>query len=208
MSWSMQYSTTPLSRFSSCHTLSSTCTAEISAMRRASSICPTFTLHRPIRATRPFVLQCRERTHAGGQRHSRIGRVKLIEVDALDAERAQAGVAGVTQVTGSAVGHPLPVRSCQSALCRNHEARAIAAPGRERAGDEPLVVADLGIVPAVGIGRIEKRDAGVQRGVQHLDAARLVAVALGREAHAADADGFHVGSKAKCKMRSAKEPWQ
>ena len=86
----MQYSATPFRRFSSCQTLSSTCTAAISAMRRASSIWPTLTLQSPIALDEPVALQRGERPHAGGERRARIGRVELIELDALDAERAPA----------------------------------------------------------------------------------------------------------------------
>ena len=53
MSFAMQYSATPLRMLSSCQTLSSTWTAAISVMRRASSIWPTVTLQRPIDSTNP-----------------------------------------------------------------------------------------------------------------------------------------------------------
>ena len=64
-----------------------------SAIRRASSIWPTVTLQRPMRVDQAVALQRRQRAHAGRQRRARIGRVQLIEVDALDAERAPAGLA-------------------------------------------------------------------------------------------------------------------
>ena len=53
MPFATQYSATPLRKLSACQTLSSTCTASMSTMCRASSICPTFTLHRPIWSMRP-----------------------------------------------------------------------------------------------------------------------------------------------------------
>jgi hypothetical protein len=51
--FAMQCSTTPFSRLASCQTLSSTWTAAISVIRRASSICPTLTLLRPTASIRP-----------------------------------------------------------------------------------------------------------------------------------------------------------
>ena len=46
---------------------------------------------------------------------------------------------------------------------------------------------DIILIPAVGIGRVEERDAGVERFKKHFDAARLVAVAFRRETHASEA---------------------
>jgi len=81
-------------------------------------------------------------------------------------------------MTASAIGHPLSVRSGKSALRGDDEGRTVAAPGREGARDEPLVMADLRIVQAVRISRVEKRHAGIQRGMKYLDATRVITVAL------------------------------
>ena len=115
-------------------------------MLRASSIWPTVTLQRPIASISAVALQRRERADAGRERRARIGRVQLVEVDALDAERAPAGLARGEQMARAAVGDPAPVRPRQPALGGDADARSIAAPRRERAGDQPLVVPALGLV--------------------------------------------------------------
>ena len=91
-------------------------------------------------------------------------------------------------MTGSAIGHPLSVRSGKSALRGDDEARTVAAPGRKCARDEPLVMADVRIVQAVRISRVEKRHAGIQRGMKYFDATRVITVALRRQPHTAHSD--------------------
>jgi hypothetical protein len=65
-------------------------------------------------------------------------------------------------------------------------------------------MAGLRIVQAVRISRVEERHAGIQRGMKYLDATRVITVAVGREAHAPDTDGFHVCvmHNAQCKMQN------
>ena len=138
-----QYSATPLRKPSSCQMLSSTCTAAMSVIRLASSICPTFTLQRPMCSIAPIALQRGERTHAGRERRSRVRGVKLIQMDPFHAEGAPAGLAGGEEVTRAAVRDPVSLRAGQAAFRGDQDARAIAAPCRERAGDEPFVVTDL-----------------------------------------------------------------
>src|SRR4029453_11921693 len=76
-----------------------------------------------------------------------------------------------------------------SALGRDRDARWFAAPRRERAGDETLVVAALALVPAVGIGCIEERHAGIEGGVQDGDGVLVIPIEFGRQAHAPQRDG-------------------
>ena len=57
----------------------------------------------------------------------------------------------------------------QAALGRDDDARAIAVPAGERAGDQPLVVAGARVVQAVRVGGVEERDAGIERRVQDRD---------------------------------------
>jgi hypothetical protein len=114
--------------------------------------------------------------------------VQLIQIDPLDAERAAAGLARGAQVGRASVRDPGSLRARQTALGGDDDARAIAAPCCERARNEPFVVADIVRVPAVRVGGVEQRDAAVERGVQHVDRARLVPVAFRRKAHAAHAD--------------------
>ena len=94
----------------------------------------------------------------------------------------------------SAVGYPVALGTREAAFGRDENARAVTAsrrrcrprdPCRERPRDEPFVVTGLAVVPAVRVGRIEKGRAGIERGVQHGGRPGLVAVALGRQPHAA-----------------------
>jgi len=49
-------------------------------------------------------------------------------------------------------------------------------------------MADLRIVQAVRISRVEERHAGSQRGMKYLDATRVITVALRGQPHTADSD--------------------
>ena len=186
----MQYSTTPLSRLSSCQRLSSTCTASMSAMPPASSIWPTVTLHRPMRSIEPVALQRRERAHAGRERHARIGRVQLIEIDAIDAERRAAGRAGRDQVARAAVRDPAAVAGASARpWSRRRIARAIAAStsrararsgvrcGRPRSSSQQYASAvSRNVTPA--------SSAACRTAIARV----VVALRLGREPHAAHPD--------------------
>ena len=100
---------------SSCQTLSSTCTAAISVIRLASSICPTVTLQSRC-ARRRLAFERGQRADAGEEGRPRIRSVQLIQLDALDAERAQARFAGTEQMSRAAVRHPSASRPRQPAL--------------------------------------------------------------------------------------------
>ena len=135
-----------------------------------------------------LVLQRGERSHAGGERRPRIRRVELIEIDAISSQRPQAGFAGGTQVTRPSVRYPISLRPSQASFGGDDDSRAIAVPAGEGAGDESLVVAALRIVQAVSVRCVEETDSAVERRVQYVDAACLVAIPLGGEPHTADAD--------------------
>jgi hypothetical protein len=137
----------------------------------------------------PVATQGGQRAHAGGERHPRVRSVELVEVDALDPQRAQARLARAGQVPGPAVGDPAAVGAGQAALGRDPDARPVARPGRERPGDQPLVVARLALVERVRVGRVEERDPGVERRVERGQAARLVPAWIRGEAHAPDREG-------------------
>ena len=160
----------------------------MSVMRRASSIWPTVTLHSPIALISPARLQRRQRAHARRQRHARIDDVELVEIDRVDAEGAATALARRGQVLGPAVGLPAAVRPREAALGGHGEARAIAGPAADRPREQPLVVAEVVVGPAVGVGGVEEGDAGVERGVQHRYGSLVVAIRVGRQAHAADGD--------------------
>ena len=114
----------------------------------------------------PVALERDERANAGGERRARVRRVELVEEQALHAEGAPAGLARRDQRSRATVGHPAAAGTGEAALRRDADPRAVAAPGGERARDQPLVVPDLGRVEAVRVGRVEKVDAGVEGCVQ------------------------------------------
>ena len=135
-----------------------------------------------------------ERANARRERCAWVGRVKLIQMDSLDVERAPARLACGADVTASPVCDPVSLRPRQAAFCGDPDARVVPAPGRERLRDEPLVVADLAGVPAVGVGGVEEGDAAVEPGMQDGNRARLVPIALGGKAHTAHSDEWHEGA--------------
>jgi hypothetical protein len=71
----------------------------------------------------------------------------------------------------------------------------------ERSREEPFAVADIAMVQAVDVGRVEERGAGVERRAQRADAFFFARAFADREVHAADADGAHVqaaGTEGTC----------
>jgi hypothetical protein len=91
-------------------------------------------------------------------------------------------------MTRAAVRDPVSLRAGQAAFRGDQDARAIAAPCRERAGDEPFVVTDIVCIAAVRVGGVEESDAGVKGGMQYLDRAGFVPIGRGGKAHAAHPD--------------------
>ena len=81
------------------------------------------TLQRPIASIRPSRRSAVERAHARRQRRARIGRVQLIELDALDAEGPPARLARRREVARAAVGIPLAAGPGHAALGRHDDAR-------------------------------------------------------------------------------------
>jgi len=114
--------------------------------------------------------------------------VQLIQRDALEVQRREAGFARRGEVSGAAVGHPAPLRPGQSTFRGHEHARAIDRRARQGGRDQPLVVIDVGVVAAVGVGGIEQRDAGSERRAKHGDCRRVVSIGVGRQPHAAHRD--------------------
>ncbi len=107
-----------------------------------------------------FLLQFHQLAQGIFQRHARIGRVELIEVDTLEAQPLQAPFARLAQVRGVAFSLPdIAPRANQSALGRDHQAGRIRM---QRLADQPL--ADVG---AVRIRRVDEVHAELQRPLQH-----------------------------------------
>src|SRR5439155_19741787 len=88
---------------------------------------------------------------------------------------------------GAAVRHPRTALARHAALGDD-----AGAPGRactpERSCEQALVVAELVLAAAVTVRGVEDGDPGLDRGRDRRDRARLVAVLVGRETHAAETD--------------------
>ena len=69
-----------------------------------------------------------ERADAVRQRHGGIGRVQLVEVDALDPQRREGPLAGGAELLRAAVGVPAPAGAHQPALGGHDDLVAVAAP--------------------------------------------------------------------------------
>ena len=121
-----------------------------------------------------LVLELLEGADGLGVGHVGVGAVVLVEVDAVGAERLQRRLAGGADVLGAPVDLPRAAGPDVAGLGRD-EHLVVAA--LQRLGDQPLVVADLALVDAVRVGRVDEVDAGVERGVDGAD--RLL---LGRSA--------------------------
>ena len=89
---------------------------------------------------------------------------------------------------GSAVGDPAPPRASQPRLGGHQDRVPVAAPALQRLGDQPLVVAPVGLVDAVRVGGVDQPHACLQRGGEHGE--RVVAVWAARrgQAHRPEAD--------------------
>src|SRR5215471_15610517 len=103
--------------------------------------------------------------------------MKLIQVDALYTERTTARFAPRDKVPRAAVSHPVSLRTCQPTLAGDDNTGAVSIPCGKRLRNQPLVMTDLALMPAVHIGGIEQRHTGVERRLQHGNCARLVAIA-------------------------------
>ena len=145
------------------------------------------------RLDEPVASQLLERPDARRQRRARIGRVQLIELDALDAERLAACPAGVGEVARAAVRNPQAARTRHAALGRHDDGPAVAGPRAQRLSNQPLVVPHLGRVAGVRVGRVEQTDSSIERGMDHRDGSPVVAIGRGRQAHAAHPDAWQTG---------------
>ena len=133
-------------------------------------------------------LELGERADAGRPRHAGIGGVQEVGVDGIPAQRGEARLAVLPQRPRAPVGLPASVRPAHSALRHDvYPARAVLP---ERPREEPLVVAEVGIVEGVRARRVEARHARVQRGGDHPSAAFLVAIVVGRQPHATEREAL------------------
>lgn len=134
-----------------------------------------------------------EGAYAGGERCPRVGRVELVEVDPFDPESAPAGLARRGEVPGAPVAGPSAFWARHSSLGGDLDPRALARPAFEGAADQPLVVTDLAVVPAIGVRSVQEAHTGVERRVEDGDGG-LVAVGGGGQPHAAHAESTLAGA--------------
>ena len=125
-----------------------------------------------------LVLELLERADGLGVGHVRVGAVVLVEVDPVGAERLQRRLAGLADVLGAAVDLPRAARTDVAGLGGDDH---VVVAALQRLGDQPLVVADLVFVLAVGVGGVDQVHAGVERGVDRAD--RLLLRRAAREGH-------------------------
>ena len=133
----------------------------------------------------PLGAEPRELADAVGEGYGRIGRVKLVDVDPRDAERFEAALARFAQMGGARVSRPGAVGALESPLGRHDGVRPLFL--AESARDEPLVVADVAVIEAVDVGRVDEGDPRVERGVDRADRVVLGGTIADREVHAAKA---------------------
>src|SRR5256885_1696546 len=104
-----------------------------------------------------LALKIGERADALLDGNAGIGCMELIEIDAFGLERAQACLACAAKMLGPPVALPTPAGAHASALGGNHHSRPPLA--SQRLGNQPLVVAGLRVICAVGIGGVDEVDA-------------------------------------------------
>ena len=184
---SSQRSTTPPRRARSSNGVSATSTAATGASSSASSSWRAIDVRdarRGGRGPRRRAARGRERSSA----RASAGRVRGRGRGRSGARRAPRGS------PRSRRGSPSRGRRGASAAVARHPAfrhdpRPLAgARASERTGQQPLVVAELGLVAAVRARSVEHGDSRVGRRRDRRERALLVAVLVGGEAHAAEAD--------------------
>ena len=124
---------------------------------RASRSCATRDVAEPDVLDEPVALERRQRAHAGRERDRRVGRVELVQEDAVDAERR----AGSPRRPRAGGGRARPAPSGRPGatsppFVATRTRRRVAAPGCEGARDQALVVPGLGRVAAVRVRGVEQ----------------------------------------------------
>ena len=116
----------------------------------------------------------------------------LVEVDAIGAQRLQRGVDGLLEVLGAPVERPAAVGVAQVAALGGDQ-DVVAVDALQGLGDQALAMTDVRAVLGVGVGGVDQRHAGIDRGVDRADGLILVGPAGQREGHLAEADGKDLG---------------
>ena len=165
-------------------------TETISATPSASSSWSTVAVGEADPAHLALVLELLERADRLGVGDVRVGAVVLVEVDAVGAERLQRRLAGLADVLGAAVELPRAAGPDVAGLGGDED---VVVAALQRLRDQPLVVADLVLVLAVGVGGVDQVHAGVERGVDGADRLLLRRSAGEGHRHRAEADREDLG---------------
>ena len=107
--------------------------------------------------SQPVFADPSERANRRPPRNPRVGSVQQIEVDRQAGERGQARLAVSPEGAGPPVRYPVAARSRHAALRDDPRQGRVAS--TESAGEQPLVVPELGLVAPVGPGGVEDGDA-------------------------------------------------
>ena len=158
-----------------------TSAAAIGASSSASSSCRRLTFETPTPRTRPSSTRRARRADRRPPGRPRIGCVDQVEVDREAVERREARLAVGADRLRATVGRPGAADPPHAAL--RHDPRAsLRADPTERAGEQPLVVAELPFAVTVGAGGVEDRDTGPGCRGDRRERALLVAVGPSRGA--------------------------
>ena len=155
--------------------------------------------------SQPVFVDPSERANRRPPRNPRVGSVQQIEVDRQAGERGQARFAVSPEGAGPPVRYPVAARSRHAALRDDPRQGRVAS--TESAGEQPLVVPELGLVAPVGPGGVEDGDAAIDSRGDRLDGALLLSVGVGREPHAAKADPQLGGVEPVRRGRGARGRW-
>ena len=134
-----------------------------------------------------FRCEAGERTQRGTPRRARVRSMDQVEVDLQAVECGEARLAVGADGLRATVGQPAAAGPGHPALRDDPSARVRAA-ATESSCQQGLVVAELFGVQPVGARGVEDGDPRSGGGRNGLEGALLVAVLVGREAHAAEAD--------------------
>ncbi len=174
MPWSRQYSTTPVSSASLKNGFKRFCTDVTGTMAVASRISSIPTLDSPTRLILSVLSQLCQRAHAVHKRDPRVGRMQLVQIDAVYVQGSQRSLASCLQVVWPGVSLPSALGTRQAPFRRQHDAVARATPAPERLGEQPLIVPDVIVVEAVDVRCIQQHGATLQRAVNRPDALGLL----------------------------------
>ena len=133
-------------------------------------ISSTETLERPIAADLSRLLELGHGTDAFFDRHPGIHRVELVKRDLLDTERLERPVTGLAQLLGARVPIPASGWPNQPTFGGDQDALPLSAPLAQGPRNQSFVMADVALVQAVDIRRIDQGLACIERRVDDLDA--------------------------------------